>query len=364
MIKPLLVFIRKEAFHILRDRRTLIILLGMPAVLVLLFGFAISNEIREAGFAVLDQARNEPSRQLTDRFRASPYFTMQEEVQTQAAMEAAFRKGSLKLALVIPPGYGEPPVSLQLVTDATDPNTATTLSNYASAIIRQEWAGRATGQQASALVEVKPLMLYNRELKSVFLFVPGVMTVILMLVSAMMTSIAITREKELGTMEVLLVSPLPPALIIVGKVIPYILLALANTGVILWLGTAVFDMPMRGSYLLLWASALLFVGTALSLGILISTHTSSQQVAMLFSLMVLMLPTILLSGFIFPIASMPLPLQVISNAIPAKWFIIILKDIMLKGGGLSLIWQESLILLGMATFFIALSVRSFKTRLA
>jgi ABC-2 type transport system permease protein len=185
-----------------------------------------------------------------------------------------------------------------------------------------------------------------------------------MLVSAMMTSIALTREKELGTMEVLLVSPLRPPLIILGKVIPYVLLSMINTLLILGLSVWVFDMPIRGSFVLLFAESLLFVITALSLGILISTRTSSQQVAMMMSLMVLMLPTILLSGFIFPIESMPQPLQIISHIIPAKWFILIIKDIMLKGVGWAFIWQETLILTGMTTLFIGLSIRNFNIRLS
>jgi len=190
-----------------------------------------------------------------------------------------------------------------------------------------------------------------------------VMTVILMLVSAMMTSIAITREKELGTMEVLLVSPLRPFLIILGKVVPYILLALIILGLILVLAFTVFQMPVEGNMALLWAESLLFIITSLSLGILISTRSDSQQVAMLISLMALMLPTILLSGFIFPIESMPVILQWISNAIPARWFIIIVKNIMLKGSGFGVIWQETLILIGMTVLFIGASVRNFKIRL-
>jgi ABC-2 type transport system permease protein len=206
-------------------------------------------------------------------------------------------------------------------------------------------------------------MVYNPELKSVFMFVPGVMTIILMLVSAMMTSISITREKELGTMEILLVSPLKPFQVIVGKVIPYIFLSIINAVVIVLLSIFVFEMPIQGSLFLLALESVFFIITSLSLGILISTISATQQTAMMISLMGLMLPTILLSGFIFPISSMPLPLQVISNIIPAKWFILILKGIMLKGVGLFFIWKETLILIGMTLFFIALSVKKYKIRL-
>jgi ABC-2 type transport system permease protein len=195
------------------------------------------------------------------------------------------------------------------------------------------------------------------------MFVPGVMTIILMLVSAMMTSISITKEKELGTMEILLVSPLNPIQVIVGKVVPYILLSIINAAVIILLSIFVFKMPVQGSLFLLGAESTLFIVNALSLGLLISTISSTQQTAMMISLMGLMLPVILLSGFIFPISSMPLPLQLISNIIPAKWFIMILKGIMLKGVGLAYVWKETLILIGMTIFFIALSVKKYKIRL-
>jgi ABC-2 type transport system permease protein len=206
-------------------------------------------------------------------------------------------------------------------------------------------------------------LYYNPELKSVFTFVPGVMTVILMLVSAMMTSISITREKEIGTMEVLLVSPLNPLQVILGKVFPYIFLSIINAIVIVTLGVFVFGMPIQGSLFLLALESILFIITALSLGILISTVSNSQQTAMMLSLMGLMLPVIILSGFIFPISSMPLPLQIISNIIPAKWFIIIIKAIMLKGASIGIIWKETLILIGMTVFFIGLSIKKYKIRL-
>ena len=206
-------------------------------------------------------------------------------------------------------------------------------------------------------------MFYNPELKSVFNFVPGVMTVILMLVSAMMTSISITREKELGTMEILLVSPLKSFQVIIGKVFPYIFLSIINAIVILTLGYFVFKMPINGNLFLLAFESILFIISALSLGILISTVSNSQQTAMMLSLMGLMLPVIILSGFIFPIDSMPLPMQVISNIIPAKWFIIIVKAIMLKGVGIQYIWKETLVLIGMTTIFIAVSIKKYKIRL-
>src|SRR5690606_4895611 len=273
---------------------------------------------------------------------------------------AAFKKGEIKAVLNFEKDFSkklvtENKASVQILTDATDPNTANTISNYVGSILHnyQQQLNKDVVIRHQIIPQTR--MAFNPELKRVVMFVPGVMTVILMLVSAMMTSISITREKELGTMEVLLVSPLKPFQIILGKVIPYIFLSIINAVIIILLSIFVFKMPIQGSLFLLGMESILFIINALSLGILISTIASTQQTAMMVSLMGLMLPVILLSGFIFPISSMPLPLQWISNIIPAKWFIIILKGIMLKGVGLAYLWKETLILVGMTLFFIALS---------
>lgn len=362
-------FVIKEFYHILRDTRSLVILLGLPVVLVILFGFAISNEIEDARISILDTERDEMSRQLTQKLLASGYFTLSHYLDSYEEIEDRFQRGETKLVIVYPPDMGrrfgrDKQTVIQLIADGSDPNTATTLINYASAVIEDFQREQQPTESYPLQIAPQLKMLYNPALESVFMFVPGVMTVILMLVSAMMTSIAITREKELGTMEVLLVSPLRPSLIVVGKVIPYILLAVINTLVILLLGTLVFGMPIEGSLVLLGLECLLFVITSLALGILISTRTESQQVAMMISLIALMLPTILLSGFIFPIESMPWPLQWLSNIVPAKWFIIIIKNIMLKGVGVAFVWKESLVLLLMAMLLIGASIRNFKIRLA
>jgi ABC-2 type transport system permease protein len=219
------------------------------------------------------------------------------------------------------------------------------------------------GQSLPVEITTEYKMLFNPGLKSVFMFVPGTITILLMLVSAMMTSISIAREKEMGTMEVLLVSPLKPVQIIVGKVIPYVVLSFINAITILLLAFFVFGMPVEGSLALLLAESLLFIVMALSLGIFISTVARNQQTAMMISMFALMLPTILLSGFIYPIENMPEILQWICNAMPTKWFIIIVKDIMLKGVGMDHVWQETLIIMAMTLIFIGLSVRKFKIRL-
>ncbi len=368
-MKQFFVFARKEFYHIFRDRRTLLILFGMPIVQVIIFGFAITNEIKNADIAVLDQSKDCYSNRLVQKLTAGSYFRVDRNLQTPKTIEAAFREGRIKMAVVIPPRFGESffhlrKAQVQLLADAGDPNSATTLVNYARAIIgnyQQELNGDIT---LPLTINTTVRMQYNPALKSVFLFVPGVMTLILLLVSAMMTSITIAREKELGTMEILLVSPLPPHLIVTGKVVPYIVLSFINALVILAMGVWIFGMPIKGSLVLLLAECVLFVLTSLGLGILISTITDKQQTAMMASMMGLLMPTVLLSGFIFPIESMPKPLQWLSNIMPAKWFIIILKDIMLKGSGLREVWPQTLLLAGMTVFFIVLSIRKFKIRLS
>lgn len=207
-------------------------------------------------------------------------------------------------------------------------------------------------------------MLYNPQLKGAPNFVPGVIALVLMLVCVMMTAVSIVREKENGTMEVLLVSPFKPLFVILSKAVPYLMLSLINVASILLVSSLILKVPINGSLLLLFAESTLFIVTCLALGIFISIKVNSQQVAMLISLMGMLLPTILFSGFMFPIENMPLPLQLLSNIIPAKWFYIIVKSIMIKGLGFSFIWKETLILLGMLLFFLFMSVKNFKTRLA
>jgi ABC-2 type transport system permease protein len=212
-------------------------------------------------------------------------------------------------------------------------------------------------------IDTEVRMFYNESLKSVYMFVPGIMAMILMLISAMMTSISITREKELGTMEILLVTPLRPTQIILGKVTPYLFLSIINAIVIVLIGHLVFLVPIKGSVIFLMAETILFILMALCLGILISTAAKTQMTAMFISMIALMLPTMLLSGFIFPIENMPKALQVLSSIMPPRWFIIIIKNIMLKGTGILYVWKETLIIAGMATLFTTIAVKKFKTRL-
>jgi ABC-2 type transport system permease protein len=367
-MNPFFGFIKKEIYHIIRDRRSLLILLGMPIVQILLFGFAITNEIKNVDIAILDYSKDATTQEIINKISASPYFTINQFMNNEAEIETVFQKGKVKAVINFEKDFGEKLIkdhnaNIQIITDATDPNTANTISNYINSIVQSYLQEQNKALTLTYQIVPKTRMVYNPELKSVFMFVPGVMTVILMLISAMMTSISITKEKELGTMEVLLVSPLKPLQVIAGKVIPYIFLSVFNAIVIVVLGIFVFKMPIQGSLLLLGLESVLFIITSLTLGILISTVSASQQTAMMASLMGLMLPTIILSGFIFPISSMPAILQIISNIIPAKWFIIIIKGILLKGVQFTFIWKETLILIGMTLFFIAVSVKKYKIRL-
>lgn len=367
-MKRFTAFLKKEFLHIFRDNRTLMILIGMPVVQVILFGFAITNEVNHAAIGVLDRSHDRLAKELTYKILASDYFSLSQTLRNTREMDEAFKQGDIKVALVIGEDFEKnfastQPAAIQLLADASDPNMANTLIAYLSAIIMNFQSQQLSGQP-DGIINVETRMIYNPQMKSSFYFVPGVVAVLLMLISAMMTSVAIAREKEFGNMEILLVSPLKPVLIILGKSVPYIFLALVDAFIILLIGFTVFDMPAEGGWILLTFELLLFISTSLAIGILISTVAENQQAALLMSMMGLLLPTILLSGFIFPVESMPSILQLLSNLVPAKWFIGILKSILLKGSGWSAVWDETLILAGMTVFFILLSVKNFKTKLA
>ncbi len=368
-MKRLLSFIRKEVYHIFRDYRTMIILFGMPIAQIMLFGFAITTEIKDAHIAILDQSKDHVTQKLSDKILSSGYFKLNRYLYNHSDITPTFEDGKVKLIIVYGKNFSQNlfknnTADIQLIADATDPNTANTLINYTNSILQDYTSSLNEFHQPTAVILPEIRFRYNQNLKGVFLFVPGLITIILMLVTAMMTSISITKEKEMGTMEVLLASPMKPIQIIIAKVIPYIFLSFSISIIILLLGYFVFGVPVTGSLTLLLLEFLLFILVALSLGILISTVSETQQVALLLSLLGLMLPTIVLSGFIFPLENMPKILQWISYIIPARWFITILKNIMLKGSGIELIWKETLILVGFTLFFISVSLRKFNIRLA
>ncbi|HEX7357680.1 MAG TPA: ABC transporter permease [Ignavibacteriaceae bacterium] len=367
-MKQFFTFIKKEFFHILRDKRSMLVLLGLPVVQLIIFGFAITTETRNCKIAVLDNSKDEATQNIITRIESSSYFDIDKTLTSNKQIETAFKTGRIKLAVVFQPNFQNDlshnnKAQLQIITDASDPNQANTLSYYVSAIVMDYQKELNQNKNLPYTINSEIRMLYNPQLKGEYSSVPGVMGMILLLISAMMTSISIVREKEMGTMEVLLVSPLKPWIIIISKVIPYFIISLINVITILLISVLVFGIPIHGSIMLLSFVTILYIICALTLGILISTVTNSQQAAMIISLIGLMLPVVMLSGYAFPIANMPVILQVISNLIPAKWYIIMVKDVMIKGLGLFDIWKEMLIIIGMTTFFLLVSIKRFKIRL-
>lgn len=366
-MKQFFAFVRKEFYHIFRDKRTLVVLFGMPLAQLLLFGYAITTEVSNAKIGIYNQSPGQYSQKLVDELTSSNFFTLAATPRNEDEMREVFQTNKVKMIVVIPQNFeaqmAEGNAKMQLIADGSDPNLATILTTSAEAIIMSWMKSHAAQNLQIETINPQVRWHYNPTLKSAQMFVPGVVTIILMLVSAMLTSISITREKELGTIEILYVSPLKPAIIIIGKVIPFAILSVINAVFILLMSWVVFAVPVNGSYALLLLEMLLFIFTALGLGVMISTFAATQQTALMLSLFALMLPTILLSGFIFPIANMPLPLRIISNIFPAKWFLIIIKSVMLKGVGLAYIWKETAILLCMTLFFIGVSVKKFKIRL-
>ena len=344
------------------------ILLGMPVVQIVIFGFALTNEVKNASVAVMDPSKDAATMSLTGELNASKYFDVIQDVYSYNDIESSFRKGKIKLAVVFPQHFGEDlehfnKAQVQLIADASDPNVASTLVNYASAVISDYQKRVTDDRKLPYTITTETRMLYNPQLKGAYNFVPGVMAMVLLLVCTMMTAITIVKEKELGTMEVMLVSPIQPILIVIAKAIPYLLLSIINISSILLLSVFVLEVPINGSLVLLVGESILFTLVSLALGLLISSGADSQQTAMFISLVGMFLPTIMFSGFMFPIENMPLPLRIISNIVPAKWYYSIVKSVMIKGVGLEAVWKETLILSGMVVFFITLAVRRFKIRL-
>jgi drug efflux transport system permease protein len=368
-MKRFIGFVKKEFLHIFRDYRTLFILFGIPAAQILIFGFAVSTDIKNAGIAILDLSHDEVTQQLSNKIISSGFFKRTDNLYHYNDIDKLFKKGKTKAVIIFEDNFGKNLISegkanLTIIADGSEPNTATLVTNYTMAIVNDftaELAGPSLNNSIRISPEVK--MFYNPNLESHYMFVPGVITLILILICALMTSVTIAREKEFGTMEVLLVSPLRPIQIILGKVMPYFFLSFINVILIIALSWFVFNLPVKGSMVLLLAESMLYILMSLTLGILISTVSSNMQQAIFISLIGLMLPTVLLSGFIFPIENMPKVYEYVSMILPPRYFIVIIKNIMIKGTGLLYIWKETLILIIMTLVFIGLSIRNFKIRL-
>jgi ABC-2 type transport system permease protein len=350
-----------------KDRRTLAVIVLMPVVQVILFGFAIRTDVKDIRLAVVDPAPDHVTLEIRQRLEASEAFRTVAVMSTTDGLDRLFQRGSAQEAVVFEPRFATRlaqglPARIQVIADATEPNTGSTRQNYALAVIRdyeRELGGGTPGVQ----IVPRLRMRFDPTAESSHLFVPGLMAFVLTIISALMTAISLTREKETGTMEALLVSPLKPWQIIAGKVLPYLAIGFVSVLLVILEARLVFDVPLRGSLLLLLMEGLLYILVSLSLGMLISSRTSSQRVAMMGAMLGTMLPTMLLSGFIFPIESMPRILQWVSNVIPARWFVTIARSIMLKGVGFEYLWSETLILCLMALVLLTLSTRSFHIRL-
>ncbi len=368
-MRKFLVFTQKEFYHIFRDRWTMIILLVLPILMILLFGFGITTEIKNARIAVYDPSHDMATQKVIDKLQSSEYFSIQAYLSDPNEIETIFQKGEISLVVVFSERFYENllhtgDAQILLIADGTDPNTASTLTSYASRLVasyQQDQMNALGGMPYQIHTEVK--LLYNPTLKGAYNTVPGVMGMILMLICAMMTSVSIVKEKEFGTMEVILVSPMPPILIIISKVIPYLVISIINYITILLLAVFVLGVPIAGSLWLLTMVSLIFIFVSLALGLLISSLVETQMAALLGSVMVLILPVVLLSGLMFPIENMPLILQGIAQVIPAKWFIVAVKNIMIKGLGVGSILTELAVLSVMAVVLISVSLKKFKARL-
>lgn len=362
-------FVVKEFRQIFRDRRTLLILLGMPLMLVLLLGYAIKTELNDARVAVLDPSKDAETQRIIEHFRASEYFTVVGGLSGPEEMHTVFKEGKADLVLVFDGHFadnllrGRGEASIQLLADGTDPNQASMLTAYAQGVLASYQAELLETHRVPMQIQVETRMLYNPQMQSSYNFVPGVMGIVLMLICAMMTSVAIVREKETGTMEVLLASPLSPLQIILSKVTPYFVLSATNIVTILLLAVFVMDVPVRGSLFWLAVVSALFVLVALALGLLISTLVSSQMAALLVSGIGLMMPTLVFSGLIFPIESMPAVLRWIPDIIPARWYISAVRKIMIEGVGVDYFMRELGIICLMAVVLTAVALRKFKVRL-
>ncbi|MFY0255456.1 ABC transporter permease [Chitinophaga sp. 30R24] len=368
-MKQFLAFIKKEFYHVFRDRRTLLIMFGLPIVQIILFGFALTSEVKNITLKVIDNSRDVSSQQLINKIKSSSYFIVDDSSVDYNDLEKAFKKGTIRCALVFPAHFGDDlqhggKAQLQILTDGSDPNTAKTVVNYLTAIVTAWQQEINAGQPFPYTIVPEARMLYNEEDNGSLNFIPGVITLILMIVCTALTSVSVVREKELGTMEILLVSPFKPLMVLIAKAVPYLILSIADFILILILSVYVLDVEIRGNILLLFLESTLFIITCLSLGLMISNVTNSQQTALLLSMMGMMIPTIIFTGFIFPLENMPLPFQFISNLIPSRWYFLIIKAVMLKGLGFSYVWKETLVLLGMTIILLGVALKNFKTRLS
>jgi len=367
-MKQFLAFVKKEFVHIFRDIRTMLIIIGIPVIQIMIIGFAIRSELRNVEVAVYDPSHDVSTERIINRIGASEYFHIAEVLKSPGEVEEVFKKGKIGLIVVFGENFNEKlyhtgEASVQLIIDGTDPNQGSMIMAYASSILADYQQELIREQQIPFQITPTIRMLYNPEMKSAYNFVPGLMGMIFMLICAMMTSIAIVREKETGTMEVLLASPVKPIYIVVAKMVPYFIISWFIFILILLMSVFILNVPITGSLFWLNIFSLVFIIVALSLGLFISTIVSRQVEAVMASGLGLMMPVVILSGFIFPIESIPQVLQWVTCIIPARWYIAGVRKLMIEGISMQYVLKELFILIGMATFLIVLSLKKFKTRL-
>ncbi len=358
----------KEVRHILRDSRSLSIAILMPIFMTLLYGYAINLDIKNIRLAVLDFDHTHESRDLAGRFFHSGYFIQSQSEPDPADPEYVLKNGDANAVLIIPPGLSKAMTTgeayqVGLSVDGADANTAAAATSYGNVIMIQYLKDHLPPGFQPPGVQLSAQVLYNPDLKSSHFFVPGLIAVILMMISALLTSITISREKETGTMEQLLTSPIKPRQIIIGKVIPYIFLALLDGVLVLTFGVINFGVPFVGSVAVLLLFGIIYIIAALSLGILISTVAGTQQQAMMAAQMLTVLPSVMLSGFIFEIKNMPVVLQWITHLIPARYFLLIIRGIMLKGSGIGVLWPQAAALVAITVILLAVATRRFRLRI-
>ncbi|MDR0833150.1 MAG: ABC transporter permease [Candidatus Symbiothrix sp.] len=379
-MKQFLSFVRKEFYHIFRDVRTMLIIIGIPVAQILIIGFAVSTDVKNVRMAVYDPSNDVSTQQIIHRLDASESFQLVRMLRSPEEAEELFKAGKINFAVIFSEHFNENlyhfqgiagqasndnyGAAVQFLVDATDPNQGTVASSYAASIIgdyQQELM--QTSHLGIGVIIPQTQMLYNPGLRSSYNFVPGLMGFILILICAMMTSIAIVREKETGTMEVLLASPIKPVYIVLAKMTPYFVISWFILIVILLMSVFILGVPISGNLIVLNFFSLIFIVVALGLGLLISSIVNTQVAAILASGMGLMMPIMIFSGMLFPIESMPVVLQWVSGIVPARWYISGVRKVMIEGAGISHIWTELLVLVGMATLIIGVSLKKFKTRL-
>ncbi|MBP1630675.1 MAG: multidrug transporter permease [Bacteroidetes bacterium] len=367
-MKQLLSFIHKEFLHIFRDTWTMMIIIALPIVMMILFGYAVTTEIKNTNFGVLDYSKDDLSKGIVNKLKSSEYFIYENDgYNNYQEAEESFKNGDVGIILVFEENFYENlthtgKANIQILADGSDPNTARTLVTYASSIINiylQEKNPSPTPYQITP--EIK--FLYNPQLKGSYNSVPGVIGMIIMLICAMMTAVSITREKERGTMEVLLVSPIKPIYIIIAKLTPYFVISVINVIIIFIISHFIMGVPIAGNMFWITILCILYIIVSLALGLLISTIAHTQVIALLISGMVMMLPAVYLSGMMFPIENMPWILQFISNIIPARWFVAAIRKIMIMGVEVRYIVNEMVILVTMIIVLVAISLKKFKQRL-